>query len=161
MVNRFKRKTVIIVCVCLTILIGTGMAIYFSLTKDTVAPLTGIDLKTAEIYSQLYQTSVEKVSELKRRTDSWDQVSEALAKEKYNLPQEKREALYKEGYSMVDMDQADSLALQTGVDPLLIIEARGKIGSTKKWNEVKKELKIDEKIRQANESVKKLSKEDQ
>lgn len=149
-----KGKVITILSISAAVLITAGSILYFNMKKDVVEPLTGIDLKTAEIYSQLYNTSVEKITELKHQTSTWDEVGQALAKEKYNLSQEKRDELYNKGYSMVDMDTADSLSLQTGVDPLLIIEARGKIGSVKKWSEVKKKLNIDEKIKQANDMMK-------
>lgn len=106
--------------------------------------LSASDQQTAAIYAELYETPQEEVAVLYRQTGDWEKTGETLEKQFFTIPENTKYQMEEDGYSPEDMEEAEKLSARTGIKAMELIEAKGKTGSGKSWEEVKKEKGIEE-----------------
>ena len=108
--------------------------IYFSLSTA--------DRETADLYAELYEMSREEVAEIQKETGDWENTAEELEKEFFTIPEYKKLQMEKEGYSLEDLQEAESLSAKTGRKALELAEAKGKVSDNREWSEVVKDSEI-------------------
>lgn len=116
--------------------------------RDYVAELGKEDQKLVQIYAALYDKSDQEVAKMKQEKRDWKKVNEALERDFFIIPEQKKFDLVQEGYKIEDLYEAEAMSKRTGRKAMELAKAKGKAGE-KKWSEVVK----DEEIKSVEEQL--------
>lgn len=128
---------------CVLLVIGSVIFLLMRDKNTKAVELNSNEQKIANMYSQLYKVSLDKVIDLKAKYDSWKEVNEELMTEKYLISSDQKIKLYDTGYSVTDIEKAEELALKSGKNANDIIAVRGKGEDVLTWSEVIKKMDLN------------------
>ena len=100
------------------------------------------NMKTEQLSKQ-YNVTEAYVKEKKAELKDWDTVQNSLIREKYAFTEDEANKLYAQGYLAEDMQRAQQMGADTGVDKMKILKERGISPKLKDWDTVIKKLKLD------------------
>lgn len=116
--------------------------------RDYMAELGKEDQKLVQIYAALYDKSDQEVAKMKQEKKDWKKVNEALERDFFVIPEQKKFDLVQAGYEIEDLYEAEAMSKRTGRKAMELAKAKGKAGE-KKWSEVVK----DEEIKSVEEQL--------
>jgi len=123
----------------LVVAVGVGSYIYLSNKWAREAE----DNEMAQMYANRFSVTTDYAKQKKEELGDWDTVGYRLMQEEHMFTPERATELYRKGYLIEDMEKAQQLEVDTGVDREKILECRGHYPGQKPWKEVIKELKLD------------------
>jgi len=101
------------------------------------------DKKEAQTLSKQFSVSESYVQQKKASLKAWNKVALQLASEKYSFHTDQATKLVSQGYLTSDIQKAQQLGYDTGVDKMTILKARGSYPNVTPWAKVIKKLKLD------------------
>ena len=123
----------------LVVAVGVGSYIYLSNKWAREAE----DNEMAQMYANRFSVTADYAKQKKEELGDWDTVGYRLMQEEHMFTPERATELYRKGYLVEDMEKAQQLEVDTGVDREIILEKRGAYPGQLPWKEVIKELKLD------------------
>ena len=123
----------------LVVAVGVGSYIYLSNKWAKEAE----DNEMAQMYANRFSVTTDYAKQKKEELGDWNTVGYRLMQEEHMFTPERATELYRKGYLIEDMERAQQLEVDTGVDREIILEKRGAYPGQLPWKEVIKELKLD------------------
>jgi hypothetical protein len=99
------------------------------------------------------------VAERQVKTKDWEKTAEELEKAFFNIPENEKYQMEKDGYSLEDLQEAERLSVKTGRKAIELAKAKGTVSDNRKWSEVVKDSEIlttEEQLGLTREQVKTL-----
>ena len=93
------------------------------------------------------------------KTKDWEKTAEELEKAFFNIPENEKYQMEKDGYSLEDLQEAERLSVKTGRKAIELAKAKGTVSDNRKWSEVVKDSEIlttEEQLGLTKEQVQKL-----
>ena len=93
------------------------------------------------------------------KTKDWEKTAEELEKAFFNIPENEKYQMEKDGYSLEDLQEAERLSVKTGRKAIELAKAKGTVSDNRKWSEVVKDSEIlttEEQLGLTREQVKTL-----
>jgi len=167
-INYLDKKRLFVIVAILLLITGMFLGIIFR-QKEKSEPkqktaweqLNVDDQKIAGIYAELYDVSEERVANLKLNMKDWEVVNSKLDTEYFTISETEKYQMSKDGYSLEDLYEAETLARKTGKRALDLAKLKGKSTENKKWSEVladEQKDSIEEKLGLTKEQIKSLEK---
>ena len=99
------------------------------------------------------------MAERQVKTKDWEKTAEELEKAFFNIPENEKYQMEKDGYSLEDLQEAERLSVKTGRKAIELAKAKGTVSDNRKWSEVVKDSEIlttEEQLGLTREQVKTL-----
>lgn len=100
------------------------------------------DKEMTDLYAEIYEMPKENVAEIQQKTTDWDKTAEELEKEFFTISENKKLQMEKEGYSLVDLQEAERLSARTGRKAIELAKAKGKVSDNRKWTDIVKDSEV-------------------
>lgn len=127
--------------------------------EENYLSLSASDQETADLYAELYEMSREDVAEIQIKSGDWDETGKELEKAFFTIPENEKYQMEKDGYSLEDLQEAESLSAKTGRKAMELAKAKGKVSDKRQWSEVVKDSEIlttEEQLGLTKDQVQKL-----
>ena len=160
-IKKKKRVWIISISIAVVILATVTVLIYMHLSSKWAQEAE--DNMQAEALASRFSVSKEYAMEKKEKYGDWDKAGLRLMQEAHMFSPERATELYRQGYLVEDMEKAQQLEVDSGVDREKILKCRGHYPGQKPWKKVIKELKLDlrsdaEKLGMSKDGIKALKK---
>lgn len=108
-----------------------------------------------------FGVSREEILKLKSELGTWEEVSLKLIEQTKKFSKEQVTELYKQGYGLQDINEAQNLAFMSDASAKELLQEKGKTNEKKSWDNIIKKHKIDtrmlaEKLGMSAEKIKEL-----
>ena len=130
--------------------------------EENYLSLSASDRETADLYAELYEMSRGDVAERQIKTKDWEKTAKELEKAFFTIPENEKYQMEKDGYSLEDLQEAESLSVKTGRKAIELAKAKGKASDNRKWSDIVKDSEIlttEEQLGLTKEQVQKLEEE--
>lgn len=110
--------------------------------EEVYQSLSATDRETADLYAELYETDREEVAKIQAETKDWEKTGRKLEQDFFTIPENTKNQMEQEGYSLDDLEQAEKLSVKTGRKAIELAKEKGKTSENRQWSDVVKDSEI-------------------